>query len=99
MPEQPSTNAHRDDQSSGRAIGLVAMSLAGTDVVAEVLAVGLGHLGHRWHNLATVFGWLVFDWALLLDVAAVLLAILALIVGRRSREARLRALLALALVA
>lgn len=53
-------------------------------------------MGNNHRNLATAFGWLVFDYGFLLDIVGIALAVIAIALGGRNRRL---GLIALAIVA
>ncbi|MEO6436505.1 MAG: hypothetical protein ABIP55_12205 [Tepidisphaeraceae bacterium] len=77
-------------------VGLIAVGVAGTGLVAQLASRVLESMGRRWHNLSTVFGWFVFDFGFILDLLATLLAVIAVCIGGRSRRFGLLALLCVA---
>ena len=73
-------------------LGLVAVGIAATDLFALIAATVLQRMGKSTSELATRLGWFVFDYGFLLDVAAALLAVIAILVGGRNRGLGLVAL-------
>jgi hypothetical protein len=73
-------------------LGLTAVGIAGAELLALLAAHAFGAMGRRWADLSDRFGWLVFDYGFLMDVAATLLGIIAIIVGGRNRRPGLVAL-------
>ena len=62
------------DVKSSSVLGLTAVGIATTELFAQVAAIVLQRMGKA--NLSTSFGWLIFDYGFLLDLAATLLAAL-----------------------
>jgi hypothetical protein len=67
-------------------LGLLACAFAITELFAILAAKTLHTIGGRYRDLGESFGWLVFDYGFALEALAVLVAIVAIVVGGPNRR-------------